>query len=231
MSTTHQDNAGKQFDSVLLDEYQGFLSTHRGLAKETIRIRASYVAPFLAELGARRSPTGLEGISASCVHDYVIRTARPMTRTSRRQLVASLRSFLRFAHVRGYTEQSLIEAIPLMHTHKLDGIPRGISWEAVEKLLAAPRRDTHSGRRGYAILQLLVTYGVRIGQATTLKLQDIDWHQRLIRFASSKKGHDLCFPLTHEVAEALLAYLRDTRGKADFPEVFLTVQGPPPSTR
>jgi site-specific recombinase XerD len=58
-----------------------------------------------------------------------------------------------------------------MHTHKLEGIPRGISWESVEKLLAAPRRDTHSGRRGYAILQLLVTYGVRIGQATTLKLQ------------------------------------------------------------
>jgi hypothetical protein len=57
MSTTHQDNAGKQFDSVLLDEYQGFLSTHRGLAKETIRIRASYVAPFLAELGIRSSPT------------------------------------------------------------------------------------------------------------------------------------------------------------------------------
>lgn len=227
MSMTHQGNAPKECDSELLDEYLSFLSTHRGLSKATIQIRAAYVTPFLAEFGIRKTPAGLEGVSASRLYDYVIQAARCRTRSARIHLTSSLRSFLRFAHVRGYIERSLIDAVPVMHTRKLAGIPRGISWESVEKLLAAPKRDSHSGRRGYAILQLLVTYGVRIGQVTTLKLQDIDWHERLIRFASSKRGHDLCFPLTYDVAEALLAYLRDTRGKAAFPEVFLTVLGTP----
>lgn len=227
MPTSRPDNTVNQFDSALLDEYLAFLAIHRGLAKATIAIRASYVAPFLAELNLRKTPTDLEGISASQVHDYVIRTARSMTRSSHKHLVSSLRSFLGFAHLCGYTERSLIEAVPVIRIHKLAGIPRGISWESVEKLLAAPRRDTHSGRRDYAILQLLVTYGVRIGQVTALKIQDIDWHERLIKFKSNKKGHDLCFPLTHGVAEALLAYLRDTRGTAVFPEVFLTVRGTP----
>lgn len=226
MSAT-QEKAVNQCDSELLDEYLHFLKTHRGLAKATIIIRASYVAPFLAELNLRRTSEGLDGISASRTHDYVIRLARSMTRSSRKHLVSSLRSFLRFAHVRGYTKRSLVDAVPVIHTHKLDRIPRGIPWESVQKLLATPRRDTDTGRRSYAILQLLATYGVRIGQVMTLKIADIDWHQCLIRFSSSKKGRDLCFPLTNDVAEALLAYFRDTRGGSTFPEVFLTVRGAP----
>jgi integrase/recombinase XerD len=228
MSKPNQGNTTvKKFDSALLDEYLRFLTAHRGLAKSTIDIRANYVAPFLAELNLCKTPTGLDGISAGNVHDYVIRTSRSMTRPSRKHLVSSLRSFLRFAHVRGYTGRNLMEAVPVIHTHKLDRIPRRIPWGSVEKLLAATRRDTHSGRRAYAVLQLLATYGVRIGQVTTLKIRDIDWHQHLIRFASSKKGRDLCLPLTHEVAEALLEYLRETRGNAPFSEVFLTIRGVP----
>jgi len=227
MSAAHEKIAVKEHVSALLDEFMSFLSTHRGLAKATIGIRAAYVAPFLADLDLRRTSEGLKGISASHIHDYVIRTARPMTRSSRKHLVSSLRGFLRFAHVRGYTARSLVDAVPVISTYKLDCIPRSISWESVEKLLAVPRRDTHSGRRGYAILQLLVAYGVRIGQVTALKIHDIDWNQRIIRFASSKKGHDLSFPLTHSAAEALLTYLRETRGGAAFPEVFLTIRGTP----
>lgn len=227
MSTAKHQSDEKRSDSPLLDEYQHFLLTHRGLAKATIAIRVSYLTPFLDELKLQKTPVDPKAISASRVHDYVIKMARDMTRSSRKHLVSSLRSFLRFAHVRGYVEQNIVDAVPVIPTHKLAGIPRGISWESVQKLLAAPQRDSHSGRRGYAVLQLLATYGVRIGQVTNLKIADIDWCQHQIRFAASKKGHDLCFPLTHDVAEALLAYLRETRGKADFPEVFLTVRGTP----
>jgi integrase len=148
-----------------------------------------------------------------------------MTRPARRHLTSSLRSFLRFCHVRGYADRNLADAIPVISTPKLDRIPRAISWESVQKLLAAPDRTTHAGRRDYAVLKLLATYGVRIGQVTPLKMQDIDWRKHLIRFPSSKHGRELCFPLTHDVAEALLVYIKKTRGKAPFPEVFLTVRG------
>ena len=223
MSAT-QERVLKQGESPLLDEYLDFLDAHRGLSKATIYIRSLYVAPFLVELDLCKT---VETISASRVHDYVIKTARSMTRPSRKHLVSSLRSFLRFAHVRGHTRQNLADAVPVITTRKLDRVPRGIAWESVQKLLSSPRRDTDAGRRDYAVLQILATYGVRIGQVTTLKLRDIDWHQRIIRFASSKKGHDLSLPLTHEVAEAILEDLRDARGRADFPEVFLTVRGTP----
>ena len=138
-----QERVLKQGESPLLDEYLDFLDVHRGLSKATIYIRSLYVAPFLVELDLCKT---VEMISASRIHDYVIKTARSMTRPSRKHLVSSLRSFLRFAHVRGHTRQNLADAVPVITTRKLDRVPRGIAWESVQKLLSSPRRDTDAGR-------------------------------------------------------------------------------------
>ena len=161
------------------------------------------------------------------VHDYVIRTAKLMTRPNRKHFVASIRSFLRFAHLKGYVQRDLTEAVPVIVTPKLGSVPRGIAWESVEKLLAVPSRETHRGRRTYAILQLLITYGVRIGQVAELQLKDINWRNGSIYFQASKCGKDLHFPLYPHVADALLNYISETRGKVSCPQVFLTVWGKP----
>jgi len=218
----HDPNRAK-----LLDDYLEFLRHHRGLSESTIAIRGNYVAPFLEALGEQVDPLKIGSISPSTIHDYVIRTARPLKRGSRKHLTSSLRSFLKFAHIKGYMPRDLAEAVPVIITYKLDRVPRGITWEAVEKLLSAPDRNTPSGRRDYAILKLIATYGVRIGQIKNLELSDIDWRRGLINFRQSKGGKPPCFPLTQDVAEALLAYLREDRGEAPWPEVFLTVRGEP----
>jgi integrase len=146
-----------------------------------------------------------------------------MNRPSQKHLVASIRSFLKFCHFKGYVPQDLTEAVPVIVTPKLGSVPRTIPWESVEKLLAVPDRKTHGGRRTYAVLQLLAVYGVRIGQVVKLQLHDINWREDSIHFQPCKRGNPLCLPLYPEVAESLLAYVRETRGKSPYPEVFLTL--------
>ena len=167
----------------------------------------------------------IKKISVSQIYDCIIRAMKHMSRPTRKQFTTSIRSFLKFAHLKGYIPKDIAEAVPVVETVKLAHIPRGISWEAVEKLLAvaANNRRTHTGRRTYAILQLLASYGVRIGQVKTLCLQDIDWRKGTIHFRASKFGNPLCFPLYPAVAAALLDYIEKTRGKAPYPEVFLSV--------
>lgn len=92
-------------------------------------------------------------------------------------------------------------------------------------MLSAPDKNTRRGRRNYAILQLLATYGVRIGQALILRVSDIKWEEGLIDFQSSKRGKSLCFPLYKDVAQALLDYIRKDRRNAPYPQLFLTVKG------
>jgi integrase/recombinase XerD len=213
----------------LLSEYLDFLGNHRGLKKKTISVRGHDVTAFLNSIRLQNDRLDIGKISVSQVYDYVIKTAKPMKRPTRKRFVSSIRSFLKFAHLKGYIQRDLTEAVPAVETPKLGNIPRGISWESVDKLLAvaATNLRTHTGRRSYAILQLLATYGVRIGQVAKLRLQDINWREGSIHFQPIKFGNPLCFPLYPEVADALLSYIKKTRGKASYPEVFLTVCGDP----
>lgn len=62
--------------------------------------------------------------------------------------------------------------------------------EDVAKVLAVTERDrTRKGIRDYAILMLLSRYGMRAGEITALRLQDIDWHQEVIRIHQSKTDY------------------------------------------
>lgn len=215
-------NCEGSYQSKLLSEYLDFLCNHRGLSKNTIRFRRNDVTSFLQSLRLQNDLQDIGKVSTMQVYDYIIKTVKLMTRPSRRHLVASIRSFLKFCHLKGYVQRDLTEAVPVIGTPKLGSVPRGIPWESVEKLLAVPDRETHGGRRTYAVLQLLATYGVRIGQVTKLRLQDINWREGSIHFQPSKWGNPLSLPLYPEVADALLAYIRETRGKAPHPDVFLT---------
>jgi len=216
------------YQSKLLSEYLEFLCNHRGLSKRTICFRRNDVTSFLQSLRIQNDTEDIGKVSAKQVYDYIIKTTNLMPRPSRKHLCTSIRSFLKFAHLKGYVQRDLIEAVPVVGTPRLGSVPRGISWESVEKLLAVPNRETHVGRRNYAILQLLTAYGVRIGQVAKLRLQEINWREGSIHFQPSKWGNPLCLPLYPDVADALLAYIRETRGKAPYPEVFLTVYKPRP---
>jgi integrase/recombinase XerD len=210
---------------AILGQYLCFLKTYQGLADATLVLRRLHVGPFLRAIEKSGDLANLRVLAPSVVHDYIIAISKPLTRASRKHLVSGLRSFLRFAHVNGLVERSLVEAVPVILTRKLDRLPHTIPWEDVQKLLATPDRATLVGNRDYAVLRLIASYGLRIGQAIHLRVRDIDWHKGLIHFPAEKGCKALSFPILEEVAEALLSYLR-ARGEAPgMAEVFLTVRG------
>lgn len=211
--------------SLLLSQYLDFLRDQQSRSEATIGIRRQAIQRFLKSIGRHATPSRLRHLGAKRIHDYVIEHAPKLGRASQKHLTSSLRSFLRFAHVRGYLARSLVDAVPVIATRRLAHLPRGLTWDEVQRLLAAPDRRTAVGRRDYAMILLMATYGVRVGQVTTLRRHDIRWHEQIIAFAPSKGGKPLQFPLEKPVAEALLAYLRRDRGPAPFEEVFLTVRG------
>lgn len=213
--------------SELLSKYLNFLRYTQEVAEATIVLRRLHVKPFLYDLEQRGKLSQLSDLAPATVHDYIIKTSQPLARASRKHLVSALRSFLRFAHIQGHIERNLIEAVPVVLTRKLDHLPRAIPWDSVQKLLAAPDRNTPTGRRDYAILLLVASYAVRIGQAIHLQRQDVNWKQGLIYFPAVKYGKALCFPLLPVVAEALLTYIRKDRQEAACPDMFLTVRGVP----
>src|SRR5258707_3223959 len=65
--------------------------------------------------------------------------------------------------------------------------------------------------RDFTILLLAASYGLRRSELAALSLDDIDWRARTIRVPQLKTRQSLLLPLTDEVGDALVNYLRDAR--------------------
>jgi integrase len=73
---------------------------------------------------------------------------------------------------------------------------------------------------------LISKYGLRSGEITTLRLDDVDWRKEVIRIRHSKTGAISYLPLLPEVGEAILKYLQDSRPKTSFREMFIRACAP-----
>ena len=78
----------------------------------------------------------------------------------------------------------------------------------------------------YAILLLLSTYGLRQGEVTHLRLEDVDWRRETLIIHHSKTGTESYLPLLESVGEAILADLRTGRPKTSVREIFLRANAP-----
>ena len=75
-------------------------------------------------------------------------------------------------------------------------------------------------------MQLLSTYGLRAGEITHLRFDDIDWRAETLRIRHSKTGAQSLLPLMEPVGEALIDYLRHGRPKTDVREIFIRARAP-----
>ena len=165
-------------------------------------------------------------LTAQRIEDFFLSYAHSMGRSARHSMQSALRSFLRFCLHRGYIEHSMDHAVLTLRTYKLATVPRGLSDTEAQRVLQCIDRSSHVGRRDYAMVQLLYTYGVRGGQVRALRLEDIDWAHNQILFKTSKQGKDSRLPLTAEVGESLLDYLQNDRPPYGYPHVFLSCRAP-----
>ena len=206
----------------VLDEWIDFLHRHRGLAANSVDFYRRNVEPFLQELQEDAKPEQFTGLSPNRVREYLRQQAPQFARVTRKSLVNTLRSFLRFAFGAGYLQRDVASAIERVPCFTLDRLPRGPKWEDLPKLLTTIDRGTRSGQRDFAILLTLMTYGVRAAQLTSLRLDDVHWRDSRIIFPQAKRGRLIEAPLTAAVGDAILQYVRDARPVAPARQVFLS---------
>lgn len=210
----------------LLEPWLAFLRQHRGLVPGTVAGYRHQVEPFLRDLQGDVRPDRFATLSPTRVRAYLERQAPHLARVTRKNLVITLRSFLGFAFSAGWLQRDLAATLERVPCFTLDRLPRGPKWEDLPALLETVDRSTPAGRRDFAILLLLLTYGVRAGQLVSLRLEDVHWRERRLTFPPAKRGRPIDVPLTPAVGEALLAYLRDGRPQSAARAILLTVCPP-----
>ncbi|MBC7924450.1 MAG: tyrosine-type recombinase/integrase [Bryobacteraceae bacterium] len=139
--------------------------------------------------------------------------------------MTAVRAFLRFLIADGRCAAGLDAAIPALAHWRLSTLPRYLQPEDVERVIASCDPTTPVGTRDRAILLLLARMGLRAGDILRLRLGDIDWKEASIRVAG-KGRRQVSLPLTQEIGDAIIAYIKDGRPKTDSDALFIRSRAP-----
>jgi len=212
--------------SSLVDSFGEFLRRHRGTSENTIASHQRFARDFLSTLPDAGLEQALAGVSLVDVREFALARGKGLGASARDRLRGALVAFSGYLRTTGYSTLEVEDVLPRVRRYRLASLPVAISRDEVERLLAAVDRSTACGRRDYAMLLLLVTYGLRSREVCRLRLEDIDWRHRRLRIRPGKTGRERVLPLTASVGDALYHYLRQGRRECTHREVFLTVRPP-----
>lgn len=202
-----------------------YLLEERGLRESTLYQYAHALHGFEAYF-RKNGLASLAEVSPPFLVSFVINAATRLGRTCRRNLCGMLRVFLRYCYRERIVADDLEAALESPQSYRFADVPRSITWDEVRRMLASVDRRTTLGRRDYAILLLLVTYGLRGHEVAQLTLDDIDWKRERLQIAERKAGHWTAYPLAGIVAEALIDYLKHGRPATMDRHIFFRVLAP-----
>jgi len=202
-----------------------FLQEEKGLRKATImkyRHSLRKLAAYFKKIGlkdvAHLSPPILSGLVAEL---------SPVTSWSElRNTCGVIRVFIRYLHRERVLAKDFSNTLEAPKNYRLSGLTRSISWDDVRRVLETVERRSAVGKRDYAILLLLVTYGLRAREIAALTLDDIDWRNDRLRIPERKAGHSTGYPLSKIVGEAIVDYLKNGRPKSSSRNLFLRSMAP-----
>jgi site-specific recombinase XerD len=197
IESVRDENADPALVTAFLDWFQ----THRGAKPPTLRLYARGAAELLQALGDDVSQW-----TAHAVRNFVLFRASQCGSPTTQKLITSLRVFLRYLNFRGESRDDLALAIPAVAHWRLAKLPRCLSSEEVNRLIAACDGSDPGRLRDRAIVLLLVRLGLRAGDVAQLRLNDIDWNRGTLQVIG-KGRYQVRLPLPQDVGDAMLGYL------------------------
>jgi integrase/recombinase XerD len=146
---------------------------------------------------------------------------------TRNARLAAIRSFFRYAALCHPEHAGLIArvlAIPAKKAERRELCY--LSKPEADALLAAPRRNTWTGRRDHALLDAALDTGLRVSELTSLRNRDVQLGTGAHVSCEGKGRKRRATPLRKQTAAVLGAWMKERGGGPDDP-VFPTRRGTP----
>lgn len=193
--------ASQPAEPFLVADFKAWLRKHRGASDPTIKLYARDAAHLMAALG--EDPERWE---PAAIRSFFMDRARQCGHRTVEKLTTSLRAFLRYLAVTGRSRADLAEVVPSYARWRLADLPRYLSTEQVNRLIAVCDGEGVARRRDRAIVLLLARLGLRAGDVAQLRLDEIEWETGSLR-VSGKSRYEVRLPLPQDVGDAIAAYL------------------------
>src|SRR5262245_42968807 len=189
------------------ERFLKYLRVERNASELTIksyREDLEALTSFLIELrGNEPEPSRVE---TSDLRGYIAALHEAgYAKTTIARRLASMRSFFRFGQREGWTKSN--PAKPLRNPRKSRALPHFLSSEEIEKLLFSPDASEAHGLRDRAILEVLYSAGLRVGELAGLNDGDLDYASATLR-VRGKGRRERIAPIGSYASRALKEWLK-----------------------
>ena len=214
--------------SLAVDRYLRHVAIERGLSRHTLAAYRRDLGAYRALLAARGvlEPSAVTAADVDAFARSLRDRERPLAAASVGRMLSSVRSLHRFLLDEGLvaTDVSVDTTPPKLPMR----LPKAITIDEMERLLAATDGDEPSELRDKALLEFLYATGARVSEAVALDVDDLV-DEELVRLFG-KGGKQRIVPLGSFARSAIDAYLARARpgfaaaGKAG-PALFVGSRG------
>lgn len=202
-----------------------FLREEKGLRPASIRQYQFHLRQFAAHI-ERIGVRDVARVTPLMLSNFIAQYGPRVAWSTVRNACGTLRVFLRYLHREGVMAKDLSPLVEFPQHFRHSGIPRSISWDQVERVLAGIDRRSSSGKRDFAMLGMLATYGLRACEVASLQLDDIDWRNDRIKIRERKAGNTTTYPLATAIGAALIDYIKNARPATTDRHVFFRTLAP-----
>lgn len=213
---------------ALVEDFLVYLRNERGQADHTQRTYAALLRNFTNWAG-RQSITDWKAVAAKTIIDFLQHErGRHLSAESLYLQIAALRAFFRYAETEKFLPGNPAENISL--PRRWQRLPKALTPEEIQKLLAPPVRATPSDLCAHAVLELAYASGLRLAELRNVRLEQLHLESGFITIIG-KGNKERVVPLGRKATEALNRYLDAGRPKLvtrrSPANVFLTKRGTP----
>jgi integrase/recombinase XerD len=223
-SQASQGGAGRGLGGWLVD-YLEYLRAERGLADSTV---ASYRSDLM-QFEAWCDENALAPLDADpdVIRRYLrARRASGLVERSVSRSLSALRGFFRHCVAAGRLSTDPTELVQVRETPR--PLPRGLTHEEIDRLLAQPDVGSVAGIRDRAMLEVAYGSGLRVSELVGLHVNDLELTEGFVR-CRGKGGKERMVPLGEEAQRWVEKYLagprRELCKRRSEPHLFLSRRG------
>ena len=193
-----------------IKDYQFYLKIERGLSKNTID---SYTRDlekltlFLQENTIDLSPISID---SDTIKAFVYHIAKLVNPRSQARMISGLRSFFDYLVFEDYRKTNPTD---LLETPKIGRkLPDTLSEDEINNLISAIDLSHPQGERNRTILEVMYSCGLRVSEATELKISDLFFDEGFIRVLG-KGNKERFVPIHYNAQKYINTYIREIRSR------------------
>lgn len=214
-------NFSESYETIFSDFIDERKSCNLALA--TIN-RDIYTLNHFSEYLQLSSISDLANISPKVVQGFMKWLSISKNLPTLKSATSTMRQLLRFLYRKEILPGDYLSAVPTVKCRKT--VPSVYGKDEIEAMLNSFNRASAVGTRNYAMVLIAVRLGMRSSDICGLELKNIHWEKNTIEFITKKTGEFTILPLTADVGNAIIKYLKEIRPNVKDEHVFLKMQAP-----